>query len=226
MTALRGAVFDLDGTLFDSMGLWAKIDVDFLAKRGIAATPDYTQAVNALDSRQAARYTIERYRLADAPEALIREWTQMGRQAYRDAVPLKPGAAEFVRALRARDVRIAAATALTEELYGPALRRLGLEDCFDAFSCCAEVSRPKGFPDVYLLAAERLGVPPPSCAVFEDLLIGIRGAKSGGFFTCGVYDDASSQDWPEITRTADCSIRSFIRTERLMRRFDRDRSDA
>jgi len=206
---LLGTIFDLDGTLLDSMGIWRQIDIDFLAKRGIPMTPDYTEAITPLDSRSAAEYTIRRYGFSDTPEMLMAEWTGMCRDAYHNTVPLKPGAGDLVKRLYSRGVKIAAATALAEELFLPALRRLGIAECFSAFACCNETVRGKGFPDVYLLAADRLGLLPDSCAVFEDILAGVRSAKSGGFTVCGVFDESSGQDWPLIRAEADFAFRDF-----------------
>ena len=216
MKQLGGAIFDLDGTLLDSMKLWEQIDIDFLTGRGIVPTPDYTAAVTAMDSRSAAEYTIRRYGFSDTPEMLMTEWTQMCREAYRSTVPLKPGAGELVKSLFSRGIRIAAATALSPELFEPALRRLGIADCFSAYACCGEVPRGKGFPDIYLLAAGRLRLPPEQCMVFEDILTGVRGAKSGGFSVCGVFDEASAQDWPQICAEADLALDSFSRAEQII----------
>ena len=210
---LKGAIFDLDGTLLDSMKIWEQIDIDFLTRRGVVPTPDYTTAVTSMDSRSAAEYTIRRYGFRDTPEMLMAEWTQMCREAYCSTVPLKPGAGELVKALFSRGIHIAAATALSPELFEPALRRLGVADCFSAFACCSEVPRGKGFPDVYLLAAERLQLAAQQCLVFEDILTGVRGAKAGGFSVCGVFDEASAKDWPKICTEADLALDSFLQAE-------------
>ncbi len=216
MENLHGAIFDLDGTLLDSMGIWRKIDVDFLGKRGIEMTPDYPEEITALDSRSAAEYTIRRYGFADTPEMLMKEWNGMCWEAYHHTVQLKPGAEELVKRLFACSVKIAAATALAEELFLPALRRLRLADCFSAFACCNEVTRGKGSPDVYLLAAERIGVIPQNCIVFEDILAGVRSAKQAGFSVCGVFDESSKQDWQNICSEADFAVRNFSQAERLL----------
>ena len=216
MKDLRGAIFDLDGTLLDSMKIWEQIDIDFLRRRGVPPTPDYTAAVTSMDPRSAAEYTIRRYGFLDTPEMLMAEWTQMCREAYRSTVPLKPGAGEWVRSLFARGVRIAAATALSPELFLPALRRLGIAECFSAFACCGEVPRGKGVPDVYLLAAERLRLTARQCLVFEDILTGVRGAKAGGFSVCGVFDESSAQDWAKICEEADFALPSFLQAEQII----------
>ena len=93
MTNFKGAIFDMDGTLLDSMGLWSDIDREFLAKRGIDVPSDYLQAVIYLGAMGTALYTIDRFNLSDTPEGLIAEWNSMAAEKYK-TIPEKPGALE------------------------------------------------------------------------------------------------------------------------------------
>ncbi len=206
MPDFKAAIFDLDGTLLDSMGIWEQIDNEFLKKRGFEATPDYIQAITPLGFRDAAAYTIERFGLAETPEALVEEWGMMCRRAYEREITLKPHAEAYLLALKQDGVKLAVATALDPEQYIPALENNGVIHLFDAFASLKEVSRGKGFPDIYWLAANRLEMEPCDCMVFEDILAGIAGAKSGGFKTCGVYDNSSAHEWDKIYKAADKTI--------------------
>lgn len=206
---IRGAIFDLDGTLLDSMGVWEQIDVDFLKKRGIAATEDYTRAVTTMSFQEAADYSIRRFDLRESPDEIIREWNEMCLEAYTHTILLKPGAKDYLLRLKRGKIKLGVATALSSDLYGPALKNNGIFDLFEAFASIKEVSRGKGFPDVYLLAAERLELEPYQCEVFEDILPGIRGAKAGGLKTCGVYDPSSAYEWEKICAVADRVITGF-----------------
>ncbi|MDF1494053.1 HAD family hydrolase [Caproiciproducens sp. CPB-2] len=209
MKELKGAIFDLDGTLLESMGIWAQIDQRFLAKRGIPLPDDYVEKVTPMNYRDAAAYTIARFSLPETAAEVIRDWKEMSEQAYRFEIALKPRAGEFLRKLKSRGVRLAVATAQAPELYEPALKNNGVFDLFDAFAHLGEVERGKGFPDIYLLAAQRLGLSARDCVVFEDISAGIRGAKAGGFRTCGVYDPYSDYEKETILREADRYIDSF-----------------
>ena len=209
LQGIRGAIFDLDGTLLDSMWLWKRIDEEFLARRGKTVPEDYLAAVTPLGFRETAEYTIARFGLSERPEDLMAEWTEMAGKAYREEITLKPGAREYLQRLRVQGVRLAAATAMIPEFCAPVLERNGIRDWFDAVVFLHEAQRGKGFPDVYLLAAERIGILPRECAVFEDIPEAIRGAKAGGFLTCGVYDPASEAIQDALRREADLYLRSF-----------------
>lgn len=206
---IKAAIFDLDGTLLDSMGVWTQIDIDFLGKRGIPVTDEYVKAVTSMGFQEAAAYTIRRYDLAQTPEEIMGEWKRMCRTAYGHSVPLKPCAKETLLRLKQSGIKLGVATALSPDLFVPALERNGVYGWFDAFASLEEVQRGKGFPDIYLLAAQRLKVEPPRCMVFEDILAGILGAQAGGFHTYGVYDESSAHDWEKICAAADRTLTSF-----------------
>lgn len=210
----KGAIFDLDGTLLDSMGVWRRIDEDFLGKRGIRVPDDYLKAITAKNFQDAADYTIERFGLKESADAIMAEWFDMAIDAYTNDVALKPFVKEYMQMLRENDVKIAAATSSDARLFEPCLKHHGIYEWFDAFSVTAEVKRGKGYPDVYENAAEKLGLKAADCVVYEDILKGVEGAKLGGFYVIGVEDVHSSYEKEEIQKEADRYITTF---EELMK---------
>ncbi len=205
----KGAIFDLDGTLFDSMGVWRQIDVDFLGKRGFEVPDDYLKAITAKNFKDAADYTIARFDLKESPEAIMDEWFAMAIHAYTYEVPLKPYVREYLEKLKQDGVKIAAATSSDERLFYPCMEHHGILPYFDAFAVTTEVKRAKGFPDVYDCAAAKIGLKAEECVVFEDILKGIEGAKMGGYHTVGVEDIHSSYEKEAIRKLADVYIISF-----------------
>lgn len=206
----QAAIFDLDGTLLDSMWVWKKVDADFLASFGFPVTPDYTHAIKAMTWEDGARYTIERYHLPKTPQEVIEMWMDMSRNAYRDDVKLKPGAKAYLDFLHQQNIPMVIATSMCPmECIDLVLTSNGVRDYFQNITHSSEVTCNKSQPDIYLLTAERLGVPPENCTVFEDILPAIQGAKAGAFQVVGIYDSTSENDWEQITSTADLAVRSW-----------------
>lgn len=199
----KGHIFDLDGTLTRSNHVWSKIDEEFLGKRGIKVPEDYFKQVSAMNFEQAAVYTNDRFSLGENIQDIMNEWFDMAVYEYTNVIELCGNAGEYVRKLKEQGRKIALATASTEELYKPVLKRNGILECFDCFVSTEQVKRGKGFPDVYELAAEKLGLDAKDCVVYEDIVEGIKGAKAGGFFAVACLNDHYSHDWDEMREIAD-----------------------
>lgn len=206
---IKGAIFDLDGTILDSLHIWREVDVKFFLKRNMELPPEYLHAVKTMDLIDAAIYTKRTYSLPDEPEALVREWLEMVAEEYALRVEIKPHVREFLEKLWGEGVKLAVATSSSRDLFMPCLKRHGLDKFFSAYVETREAGRGKNFPDPYLLAAARLGLRPEECAVFEDILVGIRSAKQAGFFTVAVADPFSEADRAPLLAEADLFIDAF-----------------
>lgn len=209
---IRAAIFDLDGTLIDSMEIWREVDEDFFARRGMAVPEGYQERIAHLGFRECAVLTVREYLPGESEADIIAEWGELSLSKYSaadGAKYFKEGAVAFVRRLKARGMRLGVATASSPDYFMPILRAGGVADLFDAFSTVEEAGKNKSFPDVFLLSARKLGHAPAYCAVFEDNLTALRAAKSTGMFTVGVYDEASRGSRAEMEREADLFICSF-----------------
>lgn len=206
---IKGAIFDLDGTLIDSLGVWADIDRAFFLKRGMIVPEDYEKAICSLSFTQGAVYTKERFGLTESVGEIEQEWREMAVEEYACRIECIPGAIEFVKALKAKGILVALATASGEELYEPVLRRHGLYDYFDSFTTLKEVPRAKEFPDIYLLAAEKLRLKPEECIAFEDLPAGIASAKSCGMKTVWLCSPGGQEQVEQLCPQADRAITNF-----------------
>lgn len=207
----RAALFDLDGTLLDSNHVWRDVDARFFAARGVALPgEDYARAVQGMSFRQAAEYTVRRYGLNESAEAVMDEWMRMTSEEYALRVRLKSGARGYLRRLKRGGVKLAVATANRAELFMPTLEREGVAELFDAFCTSAEVGDAgKADGALYRLAAQKLGVAPEDCAVFEDVLEGVKGAKRCGMRAYAVRDAATEHSRAQIDALADGAIDDF-----------------
>ena len=187
----RAALFDMDGTLIDSMGVWAHVDEVFFMRRGIPLPEDYARSIAGLSFRQTGEYTKARFQLPESVDDILREWHELCESAYVNDVPLKPHAAEYLKKLRGEGVRLAVATALPERLYRPALLRTGVLSLFDAFASTDEAGESKRSGDVYRLAARRLGVEPAEFVVFEDIGCRLLGDR---------HEHCAGACWQYVTR--------------------------
>ena len=205
----KAAIFDLDGTLVDSMGVWEEVDRVFLERRGFTMDPSYSQALKTMRFEEAAYYTIERYALKESPEAIMAEWDEMARSAYETEVKCKSGVKRYLQQLKAKGIKLAVASVSTLPMVMAALKGNGIEHLFEVVVDVAQVVHGKDEPDLYYLAAEKLQLPPEECMVFEDALLGVRTAKKAGFKACGVWDAASKADEVIMRDVADGYITDF-----------------
>lgn len=206
---LEGVIFDLDGTLVDSMWVWEQIDIDFLGKRGFEVPDDYFETITPMGYEVCADYTINRFGLKETREEIIREWFSMAIDAYANDVILKPGALDFIRYLHSREIKMSVATASDMELVVPVLTNNKIIHYFDNITTVKEAERGKGFPDIYNLSADKMKTERKRCVVFEDIIEGLRGAKMGGYMTVGVYDEHSKKSVEELSKSCDMFIYDF-----------------
>ena len=209
MNDIRAAIFDLDGTIIDSMYVWKKVDEDFLTSRGIPVTEEYTDKMRTMFFETAAAYTKKKYDLSETVEEIMQTWLDMAHREYAENVRAKPYAAEYIRSLKEKGVLIGMATSNNPYLLKPCLENNGMLGLFDVICYTSEVGMNKSNPDIYLYTAEKLGVSPRDCAVFEDIPEGIRSAGSVGMKTVAVYDPSNEQYRDELTENADVFIKSY-----------------
>jgi len=189
----KAAIFDFDGTLADTAQIWHEVDRTFLGKRDLEVPTDYAERVAALGFEQGARYTIERFGLADTVREIMAEWTELSEAIYRSEVRLRPGVTRYLKALGAASVPCALATTNHAEVLGQ-MEHVRLDSLFDACVFGSEVARSKEHPDIFIEAARRLGVEAQDCIVFEDNVRAARSARRAGAICCGVRADDPNQD--------------------------------
>lgn len=193
LSDIKLAIFDLDGTLLDSTGIWEDIDKEFFGRRGKEVPSNYSKEIAHIGLLGAAKLTKEKYCPDEEIENILEEWQRQSLEEYRDIIGLKPGAVELLGALKSRGIELGYATANSKALYGPALVRLGIEGYFsfgidpDIANCGKEDS------SMYDLVANHFGVKPMETLVFEDSLHPSIVASQAGYRVIGIFDKHSTK---------------------------------
>lgn len=206
---IKGVIFDLDGTLIDSMWVWDQIDMEYLNEKNLDVPENLADEIGHLSFNQVAVYFKERFKLEDSLDEIKKRWSDMAYYHYSTDIKLKEGVVEFLQYLKKSNIKIGLATSNSHALLEVVLKNNNIYNYFDAITITDEVSVGKHEPDVYLLAAKKLGVPPNECLVFEDIAQAIKGAKKAGMKVVGVADSRSLNDRDEIISLTDKFITNF-----------------
>ncbi len=206
---VKGVIFDLDGTLFDSMWVWRQVDTQFVKNHGLPVEEDYLETLKSMNFTECAEYTRKRYSLPLTDAEMMAEWDSLAKKAYAEEVPLKAGVKEYLSFLKEKGVKCAVASSCYLSLCMPTLKRHGIDGAFDGMITRDDNPRSKEHPDIFLRAAEGMELRPEECAVFEDILTAVRTAHGAGFVTVGVADDASLTEKSEIEALCELYINDF-----------------
>ena len=201
----EGAIFDLDGTLADSMGFWDSLCRKWLEKKDINPPPDLEREIADMTLPESAAYILRRFGAAENSAAIIAQWESIALAQYRESLSLKNGAGELVRALAGGGIRLAIATSSFPACCEAILTRHGIRDFFFALIYTVEMNGSKSDPGFWCAAAERIGVLPERCVVFEDMYSALQGVRAAGMTFAAIYDP-SCRDWPALSAGADLAF--------------------
>lgn len=216
---IKGAIFDVDGTLLDSMEIWEDAGARYLRRVGVEPEANLSEILYPMTMAEGAEYVKERYQLAFALDEIIQGVLDTVRDFYFYEAALKPGAKELLLWMKKKNIPVAAATASDREHIKAAFERLGIDGYFRRIFTCSEVGAGKKNPLIYEKAAAYLGAKPGEILVFEDALYALATAKNAGFCTVGVYDRFSEDEQEELSRRADIYLRNLTdwkRKERII----------
>lgn len=205
----KSAIFDMDGTLIDSMGIWKDIAEESFKENGLDVPAEFEHKIFSMTFSQSAEYCIKMADLDIEPDDLVAEWNYKALEYYNTDIPLKPYAVEFIEYLRGLGMTISLTTSNFYDVAKSLLERKGISELFDSLTSTQEVTRSKLYPDVFLLSSERLGTQPSGCIVFEDSYTSVIGAKRAGMYVVGVFDKYAAFAEDMIRYKSDRYILSF-----------------
>lgn len=208
---IKGVIFDMDGTLIDSMWVWEEVDVDYVKRYQLVEPEGFYEAIEGMSFTDVAKYYKKTFpQIRDSVEQIKADWMEMGYRLYRDEVELKSGVKEFLEELKKRGIKIGIATSNDRNMTEMVLEARGILQEFDAICTSDEVKIGKPAPDVYLKAAEDLRVDPKDCLIFEDVPAGLMAGKSAGMQTCAVADKFSEDQIEKKRALADYFIQDYF----------------
>ncbi len=187
----EAVIFDLDGSLVDSMWMWKAIDIEYLSNFGIEPPKDLQKEIGGRSFMETAQYFKDRFGIEDSIEKIGDDWNRMAWDKYTNEVPLKEGAFEFLANCEKKGIKLGIASSNSTELIEQVLSSHSIRDRFTSVKSGTQILKGKPAPDVYLAVAKELNVAPEKCLVFEDLVDGIKAGKNAGMTVVAVSDDYS-----------------------------------
>lgn len=205
----EAVIFDLDGTLVDSMWMWKQIDIEYLGRFGYECPPQLQKEIEGMSFSETAVYFKEKFQIPDSLEEIKQCWVDMSIEKYRCQVPMKKGVRRFLSYLKENGFRAGIATSNGRAMVDAVLHSLDMEAFFQVIMTACEVAAGKPAPDIYQKVAKTLQVPPERCLVFEDVPAGIMAGKAAGMTVCAIEDEFSAPMREEKLALADYYIEDY-----------------
>lgn len=206
---MRAAIFDADGTLIDSMPVWDNVCTDYISSFGIIPDNELEEEIITMSFADSCSYCIDHYGLNKSVGEMIEDISAMVADKYRSEVPLKKGAADYLKKLADERIKMCVVTASERGYITDCLKRLGVYDYFDFVMTCTEEGLDKNSSAIYDRAAQRLGADKEDVIVFEDAYNAMKAAKKGGYRVYGIYDKSMDKYRAEVIQSCDRYILTY-----------------
>ncbi len=206
---INAVIFDLDGTLIDSLDLWHKIDIEFFKMHGREVPKDYADKIGHMNFMEMANFTHDEYGFEESPEEIAKIWTDMSFDEYKSNIKAKPYVKEFIKKIKEANYPIGLVTTTKYSFYEACLKNNGLWEYFDSTLDVNQIKSSKREPTCYKMMSENLHSKIENTIVFEDILIALTTAHNAGFRTISVHNDQAMKDEKEIKKISDYHLASY-----------------
>jgi len=211
----EGVIFDLDGTLIDSMGMWTTVDQLYLKSKGKQPKPELASILKKMSMNQTILHFQSEYGIDEPTEQIVSEIQALAHESYQYHIPLKEGALDLLRHFKDQQTRMCIATANHRPLAEAAIQRLGLSEFMSHLLTCDEAGFSKEHPQIFHQALAMMQTSLHKTLVFEDSLHAVETAKAAGFFVVAVFDPSAEEEAPKIKKVADLYLQSLLDWPRL-----------
>jgi HAD superfamily hydrolase (TIGR01509 family) len=206
---IKGVIFDVDGTLLDTMWIWDGIASRYIESFGKKPEDDIGDKLYSLSYGEAMKYIKDTYNIERSLEQVAADVKEMVRKFYEKESMPKKGVVELIKKLNDRGIPMAAATSNEKDYIIKAFERLGILRYFRKVVNCGEYNTTKSSPEIYMHASEDFNLPVENIAVFEDAFYAVKTAKDAGYITIGVAEPTAKKEEQEIRKYADAFINDF-----------------
>lgn len=206
---MKGAIFDMDGTLVDSMYYWGKVFISKMDEENVPYPDDILNIITPMGVKLCCEYMHNELGHPKAPDVIYKEIEEAMIGEYSTVIPTKPFAVEYLKRLKAQGIKMCVLSASTHRMIEASAKKCGYFDLMEFIMSCEDLGMSKSQPEIFEIVAEKMGLKVEDVTVFDDNLIALKTAKQSGAKVCAVHDEASEEYKEEIMSVADKYIHSF-----------------